>query len=771
MAADARAAFAGAHIEPRHLVQLGAALGIHGLERQRHVGRHFDAERAVRRQRHRAEFDSLVAHVNDVRVRGARGQRHRAEHANGPDAFPARLALGGEAGVLAKQKTRGARFVGAGAIHVIGNHRWTSARAQENRRVYAARLGLEERHHQIVARVDDAERVRSHPLPVRAQHGAEEPSVGERREVAELAGQSMLFALRTAGGADEIAVAGNVGQAPVRQRRGAAEAKGAQAHAVVGADVRGELGETIRAVGPDAVQVRLDLAAVEEIVGADEGDAAVGHHLGLVVEDRRGRDEMNVAAVGVHPKERAGWRLMIFLEGADARGRENNPAIRQFGGVDVVERAVGETLRWRAVEWHAVKVEELLATQRGGDEQRASIEGRARRAEHPTAGVEEEAEVRNVMAVRVGSLTRPHPGPLPQGEGECGGARGGIGRAPCYRRLLLIHGRARRYIWSVRPARARRAFLPLLGERVGVTAAVPLGYSGLPCERVKLSPNLGRTRQVKLRVSPRPVADTKGHAPGVGAKRHIHAAILAEKRHGLGPIEILIRLREIEPRSRQSLRPRPLASLGPRHASPWRQAHRPQHFRVAPLRPFDKFRMRVIDRLTLPRYAPGFIRDQLQRWPTFDLDSHGRDDAPHAAQIDAMNAEDVPALHEPGRDVVSLDRLPHLRGRARVAPDQRAIHAQFVAVVRGDEDARVGGRGVEGKDFAEFADRVGFRRPNPTGSFQRWQWLNVRRKQAGCECKNQRCRPFPALTWLLSLLMLSPHGSSRRTDCAINLRA
>ena len=90
VAAEARPPLARPHVDPRHLVQLRAALGVHRLQGQRHVGRDFDRERAVRRERHRAQFDRLVAGVDDVRVRRARGQRPARRARGWPGPAPSR---------------------------------------------------------------------------------------------------------------------------------------------------------------------------------------------------------------------------------------------------------------------------------------------------------------------------------------------------------------------------------------------------------------------------------------------------------------------------------------------------------------------------------------------------------------------------------------------------------------------------------------------------------------------------------------------------------
>ena len=136
--------------------------------------------------------------------------------------------------------------------------------------------------------------------------------------------------------------------------------------------------------------------------------------------------------------------------------------------------------------------------------------------------------------------------------------------------------------------------------------------SGPGFKAVELAANLRRARQIKFGVRPRPVADAKAHAPRIAAQRHIHAAILAEKRHRFGPGEIRAGLRQFEP-GLQRPGGRLLAGFRPRQFTPRRHAHRPDHPGVVPLRPFDIFRMRVIHRLAFLRHAPGSIRDEFER--------------------------------------------------------------------------------------------------------------------------------------------------------------
>ena len=140
----------------------------------------------------------------------------------------------------------------------------------------------------------------------------------------------------------------------------------------------------------DGVQQRLHLAAVEEVVGADEEDPAVGQHLRLVVEDERVGQRADVAAVGVHDEQRPRRRIVVLLERADPRRGEHDPAVGQFGRVDVVERPVGQPLRRAAVGREAVDVEERLAVAGHRDVDPLAVERHARRADAPRAGVQQQ---------------------------------------------------------------------------------------------------------------------------------------------------------------------------------------------------------------------------------------------------------------------------------------------------------------------------------------------------------------------------------------------
>ena len=70
------------------------------------------AERAVRRQRHRAQFGDLAAGMDDVGVRRARGQALAGQHADRPHVRPAGRGVLREPGVLAEQEARRPDLVG-----------------------------------------------------------------------------------------------------------------------------------------------------------------------------------------------------------------------------------------------------------------------------------------------------------------------------------------------------------------------------------------------------------------------------------------------------------------------------------------------------------------------------------------------------------------------------------------------------------------------------------------------------------------------------------
>src|SRR5688572_3371435 len=82
---------------------------------------------------------------------------------------------------------------------------------------------------------------------------------------------------------------------------------------------------------------------------------------------------------------------------------------------------------------------------------------------------------------------RPHPGPLPRGEGEQGSVPG---KLVCVSRDPFI---LRPKTKGVRIARALPTILPLLGERAGVRASVPLtsflAFVVLFCSLVAFTPH------------------------------------------------------------------------------------------------------------------------------------------------------------------------------------------------------------------------------------------------------------------------------------------
>ena len=69
---------------------------------------------------------------------------------------------------------------------------------------------------------------------------------------------------------------------------------------------------------------------------------------------------------------------------------------------------------------------------------------------------------------------RPHPSPLPRGEGDASDANQIFGCPSLFRRLTFMVARRLTTTRDAQSARTRRTFLPLLGERAGVRASVGL---------------------------------------------------------------------------------------------------------------------------------------------------------------------------------------------------------------------------------------------------------------------------------------------------------
>jgi hypothetical protein len=81
----------------------------------------------------------------------------------------------------------------------------------------------------------------------------------------------------------------------------------------------------------------------------------------------------------------------------------------------------------------------------------------------------------------IGFNVRPHPSPLPQGEGKTVGVSRTLGRHSCSRRLSAVRRKKLTTICIVLIVNNRRTILPLLGERAGVRASVT---TNLPASRI-----------------------------------------------------------------------------------------------------------------------------------------------------------------------------------------------------------------------------------------------------------------------------------------------
>jgi hypothetical protein len=76
---------------------------------------------------------------------------------------------------------------------------------------------------------------------------------------------------------------------------------------------------------------------------------------------------------------------------------------------------------------------------------------------------------------------RPHPNPLPRGEGEAARVSRKFGRHNCSRRLSAVRAKTLTTNCDVRIVNRRRTILPLLGERAGVRAVVTTNF---PASRI-----------------------------------------------------------------------------------------------------------------------------------------------------------------------------------------------------------------------------------------------------------------------------------------------
>jgi hypothetical protein len=76
-----------------------------------------------------------------------------------------------------------------------------------------------------------------------------------------------------------------------------------------------------------------------------------------------------------------------------------------------------------------------------------------------------------------GVYARPHPGPLPRGEGEANCLGGNSVRRDCSHRPSAICSKTHSIISNIRITQERRMILPLLGARAGVRADVTTNFS------------------------------------------------------------------------------------------------------------------------------------------------------------------------------------------------------------------------------------------------------------------------------------------------------
>ena len=224
-----------------------------------------------------------------------------------------------------------------------------------------------------------------------AGRGTQQPPIRQRGDIARFHSEMLQVLGRVAEPRNGDSRAGEKRYSTIGHRRRAAAVIRSQPAAVFRSVVQAKFRVAFRTVQVNCVQQRFHLAAVEEVVGADEEDSPVGQHLRLVVEDDGVRQWTDITAVGVHHEQRPRRRIVVFLERPDPRRREHDAPVRQFCRVDVVKRAVCQSLGRAAIGRNPIDVEERLTVVGHRDENRLAVESRAWRANRASAGVEQQS--------------------------------------------------------------------------------------------------------------------------------------------------------------------------------------------------------------------------------------------------------------------------------------------------------------------------------------------------------------------------------------------
>jgi hypothetical protein len=92
-------------------------------------------------------------------------------------------------------------------------------------------------------------------------------------------------------------------------------------------------------------------------------------------------------------------------------------------------------------------------------------------------------EALTVPGIEIRGYARPHPGPLPRGEGEQITVPGKLGGVGCNRRRFALRAESGNGTECVHIGQTREQLLPLLGERAGVrTGHSQINFCLLPSQ-------------------------------------------------------------------------------------------------------------------------------------------------------------------------------------------------------------------------------------------------------------------------------------------------
>ena len=395
VAAGARPPLTGANVYPTQLVDYGPALGVDCLDGHRPVGRHAYEERSVGGQGRGSQFDSFDPDVAVLMVCRAQSERLALEDPNRLDSPPIAVDLLGVEYSLAEQVAALAVPPGGLGADRRRQRRRLRSGAEVGDRMQSAQAGVQQ--------LDDLAGVRIEDTQCAASGAAQEPSVGQRRDVEQrrVAGHPLLrYSLAQRHGGDHRSVGRQAGEASVGQRGRRAKTEVAQPRVVVFGSRRRIIGDLAAvgtdqrlaagAVGTHSVDSRLDLRTFQEIVVTDKRDPAVGHHRRLAVGHDMVGQRMNLRAVGAEAEKAPRGVAVVLVAAAGSAGSEDDPPVGQHRRIEVLPRTGRQSLEARAVGADAKQLEELLALGHHGEDDFLAVVGAGGRGDQPPAGIDQQ---------------------------------------------------------------------------------------------------------------------------------------------------------------------------------------------------------------------------------------------------------------------------------------------------------------------------------------------------------------------------------------------